>query len=210
MKIIKYSEILKKENLIILKEIIFNDGIIIYPTDTLYGIGGNFFSVPVIKKIDFIKKRNDLPYSVTIPGIDMLERLVDHIPVTFHKINKKLLPGKFTFLFNASKSINRKLLKGNNKIGIRIPNIPKILKLIEFLNIPLISTSANKSGSKPLNDPELITKEFGNIFTENDTPLLIDAGPLPESMGSTILDITVDPIKIVRKGDDFNKFLELI
>jgi L-threonylcarbamoyladenylate synthase len=209
MKIIKYRDILLKENTETIKNIITNHGVIIYPTDTLYGIGGNFFSLQAVEKIDALKNRSDMPYSVIVPGLDMLHHLVDHVPEVFAIIYKKLLPGKFTFLFKVSKSIDPALVKGSGKIGIRIPNVPNILELVEFLNIPLISTSVNRSGEPPLNDPAAIVKQFSTTDPDRGPSLLLDAGPLPDSKGSTILDITQTPITCVRRGDDFYRLKRL-
>lgn len=207
MKIIKYSDILKNKNIDYIKKVLEKENILIYPTDTLYGIGGNFFSLSVLKKIDKIKGRTDNPYSVVISDISMLNGLVEEIPDIFYDIYKNLLPGKFTFLFNASKSLSKSLLKNNEKIGIRIPGVPNILKLIKILNFPLISTSVNKSGEKPLNDPEKIMEEFPILQTYPFDSLLIDYGIMPESKGSTIIDISESHIKCIRKGDDYERFI---
>jgi len=210
MKIIKYSDILKNKNIDYIKRVLEKENILIYPTDTLYGIGGNFFSLSVLKKIDKIKGRTDNPYSVVISDISMLNDLVEEIPDIFYDIYKNLLPGKFTFLFNASKSLSKSLLKNNEKIGIRIPGVPNILKLIKILNFPLISTSVNRSGEKPLNDPEKIMREFPILQTYPFDSLLIDYGIIPESKGSTIIDISESQIKCIRKGDDYERFISWI
>ena len=209
MKIIKYRDILLKENTETIKNIITNHGVIIYPTDTLYGIGGNFFSLQALEKIDTLKNRSDMPYSVIVSGLDMLHDLVDHVPEVFGVIYEKLLPGKFTFLFRVSKSIDPALVKGSDQIGIRIPNVSDMLKLVEILNVPLISTSVNRSGEPPLNDPAAIVQQFSTPDPSHGPSLLLDAGPLPDSKGSTILDITQTPVKCIRKGDDFNLLKKL-
>ena len=103
-------------------------------------------------------------------------------------------------MFKVSKSIDGNLVKGGDKIGIRIriPHVADILKLVEILNVPLISTSVNRCGEPPLNDPAAIAGKF-------HVPLQINAGILPPSKGSTILDITETPIKCIRQGDEFEK-----
>lgn len=209
MQIIDYNALLLPQNVAIIIHTIKNDGILIYPTDTLYGLGGNFFSLPAMAKIDRIKGRKDMPYSAAISGIRMLEQLVETIPTIFNELSEKLLPGKFTFLFNASKALDKKLLKNSHKIGIRIPDEPGLLKLIEILNTPLVSTSVNRSGEPPLNDPATIREFFSNIPGQDFFPILIDKGILPPSRGSTILDITATPIRCIRRGDDFNRLEEL-
>ena len=205
MQIIKYKDILLPKNLEIIRDIVENNGVIIYPTDTLYGLGGNFFSLAVLETIDRIKNREDLPYSVAVSGIEMAASLVETIPPVFYDLYEKLLPGKFTLLFKASESLNKALLKNSDKIGIRIPGVPNILKLIGTLNTPLISTSVNRSGEPPLNDPTAIIRQFADSKARYTVSLLIDAGILPESRGSTILDISDTPITCIRKGDDFFK-----
>lgn len=210
MKIIRYEDILSKENIRTIKNIIANHGVIVYPTDTLYGIGGNFFSLQAMEKIDTLKNRRDMPYSVIVSGLDMLHDLVDYVPEVFVIIYKKLLPGKFTFLFRVSKSIDPALVKGSDQIGIRIPNVPDILKIVEILNVPLISTSVNRSGEPPLNDPAVIVKQFSAADPGRGPSLLLDAGPLPDSKGSTILDLTQTPMKCIRRGDDFNRYEKLL
>lgn len=207
MKIIKYSDILENKNIDYIKKVLEKDNILIYPTDTLYGIGGNFFSLSALEKINKIKGRTDTPYSVVISDISMLNDLVEEIPDIFYDIYKNLLPGKFTFLFNASKSLSKSFLKNNEKIGIRIPDIPNILKLIKILNFPLISTSVNRSGEKPLKNPEKIMKEFPILQTASFDSILIDYGIMSESKGSTIIDISESPIKYIRKGDDYERFI---
>jgi L-threonylcarbamoyladenylate synthase len=209
MQIIAYNNIFVPHNLAIITDTIENDGILIYPTDTLYGLGGNFFSLPVMAKIDRIKGRKDLPYSAAVSGIGMLEQLVETIPTFFHELSEKLLPGKFTFLFKASGALDKSLLKNSAKIGIRIPDEPGLLKLIEILNTPLVSTSVNRSGEPPLNDPANIKEFFSHLPARDFIPLLIDKGILPPSRGSTILDITVNPIHCIRRGDDFDRLKEL-
>jgi len=199
MEIINFENILDRENKIRIKHIVKGDGIIIYPTDTLYGIGGNFFSLKVIKRIDDLKQRDDMPYSAAVAGLEMLRQLTGQLPPNFETLADKILPGKFTVLLNAAKSLNKALLKNCGKIGIRIPGIPPLIELLRYLNMPLISTSVNRSASPPLRHPEIIKREFPGV------DLLIDAGVLPESKGSTILDFTKTPVKIVRKGDDYDK-----
>lgn len=203
MDVIKFDKLLNRDNLKHIENTIKNNGVIVYPTDTLYGFGGNFFSLDVMDKIDRLKGRADMPYSAAVSGYRMIKKLTAGIPPAFFDLQDKIFPGKFTALFKASASINQALLKGSDKIGIRIPNIPGLIKWLEFLeerlDVPLISTSVNKTGRPPLRDPRQIRKEFPEV------DLLIDAGVLPPSKGSTILDFTVSPVRVIRKGDDFEK-----
>lgn len=199
MEIINFENILDRENKIRIKHIVEEDGIIIYPTDTLYGLGGNFLSLNVMEKIDGLKQRDDMPYSAAVAGLEMIRKLADELPPYFENLAEKILPGKFTLLLKAAKTLNTGLLKNREKIGIRVPGMPPLIELLRYLNIPLISTSVNRSGLPPLRHPEAIKREFPQV------DLLIDAGVLPESKGSTVLDLTESPVKVVRQGDDYDK-----
>ncbi len=101
----------------------------------------------------------------------------------------------------ASRPSTPLLLKNSDRIGIRIPGLPLLLKLISALGFPLVSTSVNLSGRPPLNDPQRIAREFPGL------DLLIDGGVLPPSLGSTLVDLTDTPPKILRRGADLEKVL---
>jgi tRNA threonylcarbamoyl adenosine modification protein (Sua5/YciO/YrdC/YwlC family) len=200
MIIIPWNEIMTAENVETICDCLHNDGVIAYPTDTLYGLGGNFYSLALIEKIDRLKNRRDLPYSVAVGSLAMLESLAATIPEIFQMRLHELLPGKFTFLFAASPAIDPRLLKSSAKIGIRLPGLPPLLQLIEKIGLPLVSTSANRSGQPPLNDPAQIASEFPDI------DLLIDGGVLPFSKGSTLVDLSASGPCLVRAGDDAERF----
>jgi len=204
MIIIPLNEIMTVTNLDKIRDCILADGVLAYPTDTLYGLGGNFFSLALIKKIDRLKNRGDLPYSVAVGTLAMLESLTANIPEIFHLRLRKLLPGKFTFLFAASPAIDTRLLKNSAKIGIRLPGLSPLLQLIEKIGLPLVSTSVNRSGQPPLNDPVQIASEFPEI------DLLIDGGILPFSFGSTVVDLGASRPRLVRTGDDAEKLNDLL
>jgi L-threonylcarbamoyladenylate synthase len=204
MIIIPFAEILAPGNLKNIHDCLYGNGVIAYPTDTLYGLGGNFFSMAVMQKIDVMKKRHDLPYSVAVGSLGMLEALVAEIPDIFYNRLQKLLPGKFTFLFKPNSTIAPALLKNSERIGIRLPSLPLLLRLIETMELPWISTSVNRSGHPPLNDPAQIAREFSDI------DLLIDGGVLPASPGSTLVDVTATPPRIIRRGADLEKIMAIL
>jgi L-threonylcarbamoyladenylate synthase len=204
MIVIPLADVLAPGNLEKIADCLHADGVIAYPTDTLYGLGGNFFSAAAMARVDALKKRGDLPYSVAVADLAMLESLTAEIPEFFRSRLKKLLPGKFTFLFKPQPSIDPLLLKGSDRIGIRIPGLPPLLKMISALGFPLVSTSANLSGRPPLNDPRRIAREFPQL------DLLIDGGALPPSLGSTLVDVAVAPPRIVRRGADLEKVIAVL
>ncbi len=204
MIVIPLADILAAANLKKIGDCLRADGVIAYPTDTLYGLGGNFFSPAAQARLDDLKGRSDRPYSVAVGSMAMLESLAADIPEAFYDRWQKLLPGKFTFLFKPSPAIDPALLKNSDRIGIRMPGLPPLLRLIAALGLPLVSTSANRSGRPPLNDPRCIAREFPGL------DLLIDGGVLPPSLGSTLVDLTAAPPQIIRHGDDLEKALGIL
>ncbi|HUU06274.1 MAG TPA: L-threonylcarbamoyladenylate synthase [Patescibacteria group bacterium] len=204
MIMIPFSDILAPGHFKNICDCFHDDGVIAYPTDTLYGLGGNFFSLALIEKIDRFKNRHDMPYSVAVGTLAMLESLTADLPEIFDEWLQKLLPGKLTFLFKPNPAIDPKLFKNSGKIGIRLPALPRLLKLIEKIGLPLVSTSVNRSGRPPLNDPRQIAGEFPGL------DILIDGGVLPPSLGSTLVDVTVSPPRIVRPGADLDRIMAIL
>jgi len=198
------ADILAPGNFKTIRDCLRADGVIAYPTDTLYGLGGDFFSAAAMAKVDAMKKRGDLPYSIAVGSLAMLETLAAEVPDIFRSRLQKLLPGKFTFLFKPNPTIDPLLLKNSHRIGIRIPGLPLLLKLISALGFPLVSTSANLSGRPPLNDPQRIAREFPGL------DLLIDGGVLPPSPGSTLVDVAESPPRIMRRGADLGKVVAIL
>ncbi|HOW45382.1 MAG TPA: L-threonylcarbamoyladenylate synthase [Candidatus Aminicenantes bacterium] len=204
MIVIPLADVLSTGNLRKIVDCVRDGGVIAYPTDTLYGLGGNFLSAAAHTAVDRLKGRRGAPYSAAVGDWSMLESLVCGIPNGLRERLQGLLPGKFTFLFAPGPAVDPALLKGSAKIGVRMPGLKPLLDLIVRLGVPLISTSANRSGRPPLQDPALIAREFP------DLDILIDAGALAPSRGSTVVDFTADPPAIVRPGDDEPKVRSIL
>jgi len=109
-----------------------------------------------------------------------------------------MLPGPYTLIFNRTRgsSFPASLLGSGDTLGFRIPNTLLIQSVYQNFDVPIVSTSVNASGKPPLQDPDLIEEQFGNRID-----LLIDGGSLPDSLGSTVIDATQTPWKVLRQGD---------
>ncbi len=209
MRIIPVSKLNRKENLSALKEHLLKDGIIVYPTDTFYGLGCNFYSLPAQKKIDLIKGRSDSPYSIAISDTKMINDLTSQSLSLFELFLNFHSPGKMTFLMKANKKIDRKLLKDSLLIGIRIPDHKPVRKFIDFLKFPIVSTSVNLSGKPPLNSDDKIADFIKNSGFSSET-IVISEGELGNSKGSTIIDLSDESPRIVREGDDLERVQKFI
>ena len=167
--------------------------IIIYETDTLYGLGADATNSNAIKKINDLKKRQT-PLSIMVKSIDDISQY--GIVNEEHKnLIRKILPGCFTILLDAKKSNLSPLVQQNSqKIGIRIPDNTFCLKLLNEFKKPIITTSVNLHGQDAINNIDEIDKIFINI------PLY--AGNINiNSKGSTILDLSQSNVNIIRQGD---------
>ena len=173
-----------------------NGGVIIYPTETLYGLGALVSKSQAAERIFQIKGRNhSMSLPILVKDFVMLEKYAS-VPVMYKEMLQDLMPGTFMDILNLKTGINKLITGGKDKIGIRISNNTFVTYLMEKLDVPLISTSANISGTENVFDIDDLISLF-----ENKVDLIIDSGNISPSKGSTIVDFTVNPPQIVREGD---------
>ena len=196
MEIIKInSKKIEKEKLQTVIKLLKKGKIIIFPTDTVYGIIADSQNKKAIEKIFKIKKRLKVkPLPVFVKDLKSAKKIAK-IDKSQEKFIKSKWPGKFTFVFK------RKPAKiygiGKKTIGIRIPNYRILNKLLEKFKKPLIQTSANISGKGALTNIKKVLKEFKN--QKNRPDLVINAGKLKKSKQSTVIDLIQKKQKILRK-----------
>ncbi len=187
-KIINLEDFLKRKNL--WKEL-YNK-IVIYPTDTVYGIGCNAYKEDLVEKIYEIKRRDkNKPVSVILPDFSWIEKYFE-INSHIEKELKEKLPGPYTFVL---KKKNKEFLPhvSDEYLGVRIIDHP-IQHVIEELNIPFVTTSANISGEGARKKVEEIEEEI-----KNKADLIIDGGEL-RGIPSTIIDYRGERKIIKRKS----------
>ncbi len=177
-------------------EIISGGGVISFPTRCLYGLGADAFNIQAVKRIFQIKKRSlEKPILILVKNQAQIAHLVTNIPEPAERIMKNFWPGDMTLIFNAGSDVPGILTAGTGKIGIRMPSHPVALALCNALSTPITGTSANFSGEagySTLSDfhPEIITQ----------LDLVIDAGALAGGVGSTVIDVTLNPPAVLREG----------
>ncbi len=181
-------------------------GIIIYPTDTVYGLGCDITSTKAVARLCQLKgiKPNKHNFSFICKDISEIATYTKNLDTTIFKVMKKALPGPFTFILESSGNVP-KVLKTNKKtIGIRIPdnNITKMI--VEILGNPIITTSikADDEILEYTTDPEMIYEEF-----KHKVDAVIDGG-YGNNIPSTVINYTTGEIEIIRKGlGDIAQFL---
>lgn len=171
-------------------------GVIAYPTETFYGLGADARNTAAIEKIFAIKGRAfHNPVSVIVANEDDLLPLVRDIPTEARLLMKRFWPGPLTIVFGAAPAVSDRLTAKTGKIGIRISSHPVASLLAGGLGAPLTATSANLSGEPESSDASAVREALGDL-----PDLMIDGGKTPGAPGSTIIDVTVRPFRILREG----------
>lgn len=186
-------------------KIIKNGGTVIYPTDTIYGIGANAMDKRAIEKIYKIKKRpENKPLSVIVNDIRTAKKYCA-IGKAREEIFDCLLPGPFTLIFRAKPQAKNKIFTlYKNTLSIRIPDFKITAMLAKEIKIPFASTSANISGMPGSGDikkvlRQLEIKKKADLSANRRIDLVLDAGILPKRKPSTIIDLTLKTPKVIRK-----------
>jgi L-threonylcarbamoyladenylate synthase len=179
------------------KFILKDAGLIIFPTDTLYGLGADPFSTKAIQKIFEAKIRAaNKALLVLVAENEDVALLTDEVISPIAKTCMTAFwPGPLTLLFKARKNLPRELTAGTGKIGIRLPGNADTRKLISNIGHPITAPSANLSGHPEPENVEQIANEL-----KNKVDLILDNGPAPGSTASTVLDTTVSPPILLREG----------
>jgi len=175
-------------------ELLQKDGVIAYPTDTLFGLGCLASRKKAHEKILNIKGRDGKrPMSILCPDLEMLCRYTRHLETPTYRILKQLLPGPYTVVLPASREVPRHL-QNKQTVGLRIPNHNFCTSITKLLGEPIITTTCQRTGESPMQTAWEINDELGHILD-----LVIDCG-IPEGLASTILDFTTEPISVIREG----------
>ena len=173
--------------------VLMHDGLVVYPTETLYGLGADAFSEEAIIKVYEAKKRPiSMPISIAVSDFDMLAAVV-HVEPAMERFIREFLPGPVTVIMRARNSVPDILTGGTGMIGIRMPSHEIALKLISAFDAPITATSANLHGALDPKTPDQCTvpHEF-----------LIDGGRLPGTP-STVVDLVKKTI--IRPGAEIER-----
>ena len=167
--------------------------LVVYPTETLYGLGAIAFDERAVKKV-FEAKQRPLtePISIAVNGLEMV-RKVARVNRVALKLYNAFLPGPLTLILKAEKGLSNLLVKGG-KIGIRVPSHPIALKLITGVGAPLTSTSANLHGGQYPISLDIAKMQLGNRVS-----LYIEGGVLG-GLPSTVVELTSDKPKVLRES----------
>ncbi|NQS72114.1 MAG: threonylcarbamoyl-AMP synthase [Desulfobulbaceae bacterium] len=178
-------------------------GVICYPTDTMYGIGCDIFNQKAVKRVYQIKRRpKGKPFSFMCDSLTNISSY-GHVSNSAYRIMRKCLPGPYTFVLSGTKLVPKIMLTRQKTVGIRVPNHPICLHLIEALGNPVLNTSAQEEGEEELVRGALDAEEYFG----RQVDLIIDGGEIiPEP--STVVSLLEDPPQVLRQGKGDVGFFE--
>jgi tRNA threonylcarbamoyl adenosine modification protein (Sua5/YciO/YrdC/YwlC family) len=171
-------------------------GIIIYPTDTIYGLGCDIFQHKAVERICRIKHIDPAKAQLSFICYDLsdLSRYAKSIDTPLYRLLKSHLPGPYTFILPASKEVPRILKSKKDTIGLRIPANHIAREIVHTLGHPILSTSLPGDMVEEYTDPDLIYANFGN-----QVDIVVDGGP-GGMVASTVIDCTTGELRLVRQG----------
>ena len=193
MKVLKTS-INEIDEEIIFKAInvLADGGVVLYPTDTVYGLGANIFDKKAVKRVFEIKKRSYLkPLSILVKDVETID-LVAKISMGQKNTIMEYLPGPYTFILDKRSIVPRIITSGTSYVGVRVPGNGLARRLAGIF--PITTTSANISDDEVLTNPSDILDQL-----DCEVDFVIDVGDLGPAKSSTIVDLTSFKPKIIRK-----------
>ncbi len=171
-------------------------GVLALPTETFYALAVNPFDPAALERLFILKDRPATkPVLVLIAGPEMLFQVAREVPVAAAPLMAAFWPGPLTLILPARLDLPPLLTGGTGTIGLRQPRQSLVCRLMAALGLPLTGTSANRSGQEPLATAAAVAQELGG-----EVDLILDAGPCPGGLPSTIVDVTVSPPRLVRPG----------
>ena len=179
-------------------DLLGNGGVIIYPTDTVYGIGCDIFKARAVERVARIKglRPEKARFAFICSDLSHLSDFARHVDNSTFKLMKSYLPGPYTFILPAGHQVPRSIKQHRKTVGIRIPDNNIILEIVRMLGHPILTTSLKEEDEilEYPTDPELISEEYGDLVD-----LVIDGG-YGGMIPSTIIDCTQDEPVVVRQG----------
>ena len=177
-------------------ECLLDGGVVIYPTDTIYGLGCDIFRPKAIEKICRIK--NILPQKAQLSfvcyDLSDLSKYTKNISTPLYRLLKEYLPGPYTFILPASREVPKILQSKKNTIGLRIPDNNIAREIVQQLRHPVLSASLPGEMVEEYTDPDLIYENFKNLVD-----IVVDGG-IGGMIPSTVIDCTKDEYEVIRIG----------
>jgi L-threonylcarbamoyladenylate synthase len=171
-------------------------GLIAYPTETFYALGVDATSGEAVERLFRVKGRErGIPVPLIIAGPEALARVARHVPPAARKLMDRFWPGPLTLVLDAAPDLPEGITGGTGAVGVRISDHPVASAIARACSCLLTATSANRSGEASAASPTALSPSIHDALD-----VLVDGGPTRGAPASTVLDVTVDPPRLVRRG----------
>ncbi len=171
-------------------------GVVAFPTDTLYGLGADYSHLSAVRRILIIKGRSEqMGLPLLLSGTDELSQVALDIPEAVWSLARRFWPGPLTLVVPRSANVLDLVTGGRDSVAVRVPDHPVARALARGLGRPIIGTSANRTGDNPAISADEARRRLGA-----SVDLVIEGGPAPLGLQSTIVDVTGPEIKLIRPG----------
>lgn len=170
--------------------------VVALPTDTFYGLAADPFNLAAVSEVYRIKGRTtDRPLPLLVGSVDQAADLVQDPPGLFFKLAERFWPGPITIVVAATRQIPLKVTGNTGKVGVRWPQAPFVVALIAACARPLTGTSANFTKHRPCSTAQEVNQQIGGAV-----PLILDGGPTPGQLASTVVELIGERARILRPG----------
>ena len=182
------------ENIRVASEIVRDGGLVVYPTDTVYGLGCDPLNVKAVQRVFRVKGDRKKPLPILASSVADLEKIAG-LSDRARKIAAKFWPGPLTIIVPKKSALPSVVTCGLGSVGVRVPKHDVAVQLIRLSGGLLVGTSANKMGEKPPRTASEAAEQLGE-----EVDVILDGGPTPLGVSSTVIDLIAEEPKILREG----------
>lgn len=190
MQVLKATE----ENIAVASEVIRGGGLVVYPTETVYGLGCDPLNIQAVRRVFQVKGDRDKPLPILASNIGHIEKIA-YLSESVKRVAARFWPGPLTMVLHKKPSLPDIVTCNQDSVGVRIPKHDVAIRFIQLSNGLLVGTSANKTGRKPPLTAEEAIKQIGE-----EVDVILDGGPASFGISSTVIDFTCDKPRILREG----------
>lgn len=183
-----------RENVLTASQTVKTGGLVVYPTDTVYGLGCDPFNVEAVKRVFRVKGERKKPLPILASDVEQIEKIA-YLSEKARRIAEKFWPGPLTLVVLKKPVLPRAITCNMDSVGVRIPRHDVAVRLIRLSNGLLVGTSANKTGEEPPRTAHEAAEQLGK-----EVEMILDGGPTLLGVPSTVINLTSKKPVILREG----------
>jgi L-threonylcarbamoyladenylate synthase len=177
-------------------DVLRRGGLVAFPTETFYGLGAAALNAAAVRRVFEVKGRpSSMPLLVLVDSAARVRQVVIEVSERARALMDRHWPGALTLVFRAAPQLPAELTGGTGTVGVRVPNHRVPRALVSQLGLPVTAPSANPTGGDPPTTADGVLAYFRDVLD-----LVLDGGPTPGGVPSTVVDVTVDPPRVLRQG----------